>query len=86
MSTPEQLSVPRVCTTCGEVNPEIAVVQCGNCDGERYYYQLKRWREAAETAESQLQALTRPRWWRRKSKSMHAVEQAMAHARELDAE
>lgn len=73
------------CTTCGDIEGP-HVLQCHGCDGERYYYQLQRWREAAIQA---VEALG-PRWWERLLRRPRAlpdsVEKAVKSARELEGE
>lgn len=80
------------CSTCGESKPECTyIVQCIDCDGERYYYQGVRWRKVAMEAKAALLSLERP-WWRRllrlKGPKLlpEAVKEAVDAALELEEE
>ena len=79
------------CSTCGETSEDKLIMQCTDCDGERYYYQLQRWREAALVAEAELVAYGEPRWWqrllgRRAAKVPAKVAEAVRGARALEEE
>lgn len=71
------------CSTCGALTTE-PIQQCHDCDGERFYYQLTRWRAAAMAAVDALE----PRWWerllRRKRALPSEVAAAVRSARELE--
>jgi hypothetical protein len=60
------------------------IIACEDCDPERRYYQMLRWREAASVAVE----LFRPRWWEKllgRQRSLPTrLETAVRYARELD--
>jgi hypothetical protein len=72
------------CSTCGATDIEPIVV-CEECDGEKYYYMLQRWRDAAMVA----QELSRPKWWHkllRRKALPSALDEAIRHALDLEKE
>lgn len=82
--------ITQLCSTCGEPAPDPVIVQCDSCDSERRYYQLQRWREAAEIGRVTVQELCRPRWWerllRRQRALPGALDEAIKRALELEGE